>query len=234
VVKQAHKWVTMRGPIIKQNNELGGKPEPISLVNTDPVTPRDTRLKMVKKKEHFVVPNYNVLYDSLGTTEAWENSGDAYASGSITTVANGNAVSPVNISGKMVVPFKTNMWPGAVQVYVCIRSFAVAPRALPTNLGSVAFYYLDSTGISVPLGIGMSNTAFSSTPSVLIPSPLTDMPSNGVIGNIQATLTGTTPDTGTLDWQIGISFAYLLPAKKGYEVESFEHDQEVFLHEKSS
>lgn len=186
----------------------------------------DKRVRMVKGKQFLAIPNLNRLYDTLGTPNGWRYSADSFATGSITTVANATATVAINVTANA--PWKTSMWPGAVQMYPVIHNFSAAPQGAITTAGAISVVYVDNSGITTPLGVFISNTSINAGNDILIPSPITDT-GNTKFGVLQFTLTGTTPSTATYSYQLSFGCAYLLPAQKGYEVHGYDHWQEEYL-----
>lgn len=188
----------------------------------------DTRVKMIKGTQHLAIPNLNRVYDTLGSPNAWRYSADSYATGSVTTVANSTVTSTVKVTANA--PWKTSIWPGAVQMYPVLHYFSIAPQGSITTPGAISLVYVDNSGINVPLGVFVSNTAYTNSNDVLIPSPITDI-GNTNFGTLLVTLTGTTPSTGAYSYQFSFGCAYLLPAQKGYEIHSYDNWQEEYIND---
>lgn len=186
--------------------------------------------RMVKAKEHLIIPTMNRLYDSLLSPHGWKYCTDAYVTGQVTTVANTAVVVKAVLTKNS--QWLTSKWPGGVQLYPVIHFFSVAPESVPTTVGNVSVVFTDNSGITVPLGVFVSSQAYSNGAVILIPSPITD-PGATALGTLTFTLNGTTPTTAVYDWQIGVSAAYLLPAQKGYEIREYDHWKEEYqLYEK--
>lgn len=184
----------------------------------------DKRPEVVKPYENVLHPEMNRLYGSLRVEDGWEKVVDNYSNGSLTTVAG----QVVQSSVKLLTPApetRLSRWPGAVQLYLCIRSFSFAlSTATLATQGSLDVYYQDTIGgQTIPLG-SMASTDELNLLDVhyLIPTPITDAGLlTNAIGNIQATLSaGAT--VGTYIWQLGVSYAYLLPTNKPYDVQHVE------------
>jgi hypothetical protein len=191
----------------------------------------DTRLKMLKTKQHVMVPNLNRLYDSLRTPHAWRYACDAIATGNVTTSAGASVNSTVKLTFNK--QWDANKWPFSPQLYLVFTYFSVAPRLIGTTAGNITVQYVDPSGYTANLGVFLSTTAFSNGNTLVIPTPITDM---GVpnqqytIGTLVfTTSSGTT--TETYDWQLNVSTAYLLPANKGYDIKTLDHE-EYTVHEK--
>lgn len=71
-------------------------------------------------------PHFNVLYGSLGTENGWRYTIDNYATGSFTSGAvNVPVLTPVTLAQAQT--WKLMQWPGAVNMYLCLRRFSIAP-----------------------------------------------------------------------------------------------------------
>ena len=180
----------------------------------------DDRIRMTKQSEKLLVPALNRIYSSIGTDQGYELCADGYCSGQVTTVA-GVAV-PVTLSFTPNGPWLTSKWPGSTQVYPVITFFSIAPETAIATIGNISVYYIDTSGITIPLGVFVSGNASQSSRELIIPSSITD-PGNKKIGTLTFLLQGTTPSTATYDFQLGLSAAYVLPAIKGYRVDTYDH-----------
>lgn len=198
-------------PVQEKHSALVGKD--IHIVDNSPTH---------ELKSHFMLPALNELYDTLGSTKAWRYSNDAYAVGTITTVANNTVTVPVQLV--VNAPWKQNIWPGAVQIYPVLHFFSICPQGAIATAGAITALYIDNSGITVPLGAFVSSGSYTNTNDVLIPSAITDT-GQTTLGLLQITLTGTTPSVGTYSWQLAIGAAYLLPAKKGYSLQEVHHEK---------
>ena len=204
------------------------KPEPKEYPAVEHlVTPphgHDARPEVIKPFENVPRPQFNRLYGSLRVENGWQDVIDNYAKGTLTTVAATLVQSPVTL-GLTSPETRLLRWPGAVQLYLAIRSFGMAPTtATFATAGSIDIYYQDLIGGQIiPLGCLPSNDEIN-LPNInlLIPTPITDAGAlANPIGNIQATLnSGAT--VGAYIWQIAFSYAYLLPTTKPYEVQHVE------------
>ncbi len=191
------------------------------------VTPphgHDARPEVIKPFDNVPRPQLNRLYGSLRTEEGWKDVVDNFAKGTLTTIAATLVQAPVTL-GLTASETRLLRWPGAVQLYLVIRSFGMAPTtATFTTAGSIDLYYQDLIGgQTIPLGCLPNNDEIN-LPNInlLIPTPITDAGAlANPIANIQATPTsGAT--VGTYIWQIAFSYAYLLPTTKPYEVQHVE------------
>lgn len=165
----------------------------------------------VKPLDYFYHPEYNILYGSLRTEGGWRYTVDNIATGNVTTIAGATVTSAVSLA---IAPFtRISQWPGAVQAYLVVRHFCVAPStATFTTAGELEIQYVDSIGgFIIPMADIINNQSFNSLDnSILIPTPITD-PSVKAIGTLNFTLSsGAT--VGTYLWQMGFAYAYLLPA----------------------
>lgn len=190
------------------------------------ITPghHDTRPSMVKPYENVAIPRYNILYGTLRVVDGWQWLIDNYAKGGITTVAASTVVANVTLA-QSAQETRLSRWPGAVALYLCIRSFGLAAStATFTTAGSLDVYYQDLIGGQIiPLGSIPNNDELNLTNvNIIIPTPITDAGAlANAIGQVQIALnSGAT--VGTYIWQIGFSYAYLLPAQKPYEVQHVE------------
>lgn len=184
----------------------------------------DVRPEVVKPYENVSVPRFNQLYGTLRTENGWQWLVDNYANGTFTTIAATLVLTNVSLALTQQ-EIRLSRWPGAVNMYLCIRSFSVAPSTASfTTLGSLDLYYQDLLGGQIiPLGTIYNNDELNlNNVNILIPTPITDagmLATN--VGQIRATLsTGAT--VGNYTWQIAFSYAYLLPTMKPYEVQKVE------------
>jgi hypothetical protein len=186
----------------------------------------DTRPQMIKRTQYVRVPHFNDLYDSLGTKGGWRFICDDIVQGTVTTVAASAVLSAVALSSpaSMSPKFSLERWPGGVQVYLCVRSFSFGPSTASfITQGEINVLFIDQFGNSLPLGIVPNNNFTQFGTSSILPTPITD-PANVNVGNLSFTLnSGAT--VGSYAWQLGFSFAYLLPAKKGYTWEIKHYDE---------
>jgi hypothetical protein len=171
---------------------------------------------MLKQKFPLLVPNFNHIYDSLRSQQAWRYSADNAAAGTFTTVA--GATTPVLVTLLNKPNYRTSQWPGAVQVYLVIRSFSFAPQtATFATPGALDINFVDKSGNLVPVGDFISNQSANIGFDTLLPVPITD-PGEQNVGTLNVALNaGAT--VGTYNWQLGFSYAYLIPAAEGYKVE---------------
>jgi hypothetical protein len=189
----------------------------------DLVTPEHPhQIHTMKQDVPILVPNYNTLYDRYGSKQGWRYSADAYANGSVTTIANTPvlvSVSLAEVAGTQGFIWNLGQWPGGTLLYPVIRFFSVGPTtATFATQGAISIVFYDQFGNPTPLGV-VANNAFSSyNNDTILPSPITDPGFQGAIGTLSFTLnTGAT--VGTYNWQMAFAAAYLLPALKGYNIE---------------
>ena len=162
---------------------------------------------------------FNRLYGSDRVQNSWRWRIDEYATGTITSIANAQATATVTLANDPY--WRLSRWPGARQLFLCLRSFSLCPRVSLTTVGNLACLYQDATtGRTIPLGVFPSTSGGNDSSEILL-SPITD-PDNLTLGIIQVTLNGTSPSTGTYDYQIGFSAAYLLPELRGYDKPFYE------------
>lgn len=215
----ANLWYGKRGTIVpaiplpdkKEKpvvEELVEKPEPIDIAERE--TAKISGVD-VKPLEYFYHPEYNILYGSLRTEGGWRYTIDNIATGTVTTIAAQTVASAVSLT---IPPFtRISQWPGAVQAYLVIRHFCVAPSTASfATAGELEIQYVDSIGgFIVPMADIINNQSFNSLDnSILIPTPITD-PSVKAVGTLNFALSsGAT--VGTYLWQMGFAYAYLLPA----------------------
>lgn len=175
----------------------------------------------------ILVPNYNKLYDSWRTTQGWRYGADAYANGTVTTVA-GNTVSvdvdltlPANYQGNI---WRLSQWPGGTQLFPFVRDFSLAPQtAVFATAGEIDVVYIDEQGNPVPLGTYGNNTFYpNQSINALMPGAIMDS-GQQAMGTLLFTLNaGAT--VGTYSWQLAFSATYMLPAEKGYRIERIGYD----------
>lgn len=211
-----------------RGNPFTPRPEPKEIADTEElVTPKHIhheRVKVIKPYENVMTPQYNELYGTLRTIGGWEKVVDNYANGSFTTVAGAQVLTDVNFALTQT-EVRLSRWPGAISMYLCIRSFSCAlSTATLATLGSLDLYYQDTIGGQIiPLCSMISNGSYQSNDmAILIPTPITDAGMIGDdIGQLQANLSaGAT--VGTYVFQIAFSYAYLMPTKKPYTIQQVE------------
>ena len=181
-----------------------------------PVEHHDPRPFMIKHRLPILVPQFNQLYDNLRSQQAWRYSSDNSAGGTITTIA-GQTVS-TNVVLRNAPNYRTSQWPGGIQVYLVIRFFSFAPQtATFATPGALDISFTDKSGNLAPLGDFISNSAFNGGFDTLLSVPVTD-PGEQNVGILNVALNaGAT--VGTYIWQMGFSYAYLVPALQGYKIE---------------
>src|SRR5438309_11827231 len=113
----------------------------------------DVRPEVVKPYENVMRPQLNRLYGTLRVEDGWKEVIDNYAKGGVTSIAGALATANVTLA---LANAETRLlrWPGAVQLYLAIRSFSIAlSTATLATLGSLDVYYQDLIGGQViPLG----------------------------------------------------------------------------------
>jgi hypothetical protein len=198
------------------------KEEPVreELVHDPP--PHAIAPHTLKQDIPFLVPNYNTLYDSLRTKQGWRYSADAYANGTVTTVAGTLVTVPVVLtlpSNTQSPNWRLQQWPGGTLLYLFVRKFSMGPQTASfVTQGEIDTVFVDQFGNPLPLGIIPNNTFYNDSIHAFLPSPLTDTGQQDEIGDISFTLnSGAT--VGTYSWQMSFSAVYLLPARKGYKKE---------------
>lgn len=185
-----------------------------------PLHQPDTRIKMVKPESVAEVPIYNEIYDSVRSRGAWRHCADNFASGSLLTVASSTVTAPVTL--KQSPEMRLARWPGAVQLYLVINQFSIAPQVVPATAAALDAVYQDGIGgYQVPLGEFMNTTGGNTFPGILIPVAVTD-PGITNVGTLLLTdpVGGTT--VATYDWQITFGYAYLLAAILGNELKAIQ------------
>jgi hypothetical protein len=206
-----------------RTNPFIPKPAPKEIPDTEELVEHEHRIIHTLKQDiPILVPNYNTLYDTLRTKQAWQFSADGYANGTVTTIANTLVTSPVVLTlpaNTQSPNWRLQQWPGGTLLYLFIRSFSMGPQtAAFATQGEIDVVFVDQFGNSAPLGVVPNNAFFNDLPGILLPSPITDTGQQDELGDISFTLnSGAT--VGTYSWQIGFSCAYLLPALKGYNLE---------------
>jgi hypothetical protein len=189
---------------------------------TSPSHHKDVRPQVVKPFAQVMHPQLNRMYGSLRVDDGWQYVIDNYANGGLTTVAAAQVTANVTLA-QALPELRLERWPGAVSLYLVIRSFAMAlSTATLATLGSLDVYYQDTIGgQTVPLGSIVSTDEINAVNcNYLIPTPITD-PGITTVGKIGVTLSsGAT--VGTYIFQIAFSYAYLLPTTKPYDVQHVE------------
>lgn len=189
-----------------------------------PAHGHDTRPAVIKPYDNVMRPQLNRLYGSLRVEDGWQWQIDNYAKGGVTSVAAATVAANVTLA-QTAQETRLLRWPGAVQMYLAIRSFGLAlSTATLATAGSLDVYYQDTIGGQIiPLGSIANNDELNLTNvNILIPTPITDAGAlNLPIGQVQVTLSaGAT--VGTYIYQIAYAYVYLLPTTKPYEVQHVE------------
>jgi hypothetical protein len=175
----------------------------------------------------LLVPKYNKLYDSFRTEEGWRFSADAYANGTVTTIA----ATTVTVDVDFTLPANTQspnwrleQWPGGTQLYLVIRFFSMGPQTANfATAGEIDIVFQDEYGNPAPMGIAPNNSFYTFNMQTIMPTPLTDS-GNQEAGFLSFTLNaGAT--VGTYSWQMAFAAAYMLPAIKGYTIERISDER---------
>lgn len=185
------------------------------LVNEHPHTPPH----MLKHDIPMLVPRYNEFYDTFRTRRGWRYAADAYANGTVTTVAGSTVNIDVDLNQTSQSPnWRLEQWPGGTLLYPVIRFFSMGPQtATFATQGEIDVVFTDDFGNPTPLGVVPNNAFFNNNNDTILPGPITDTGQTG-IGTLSFTLNaGAT--VGTYSWQLAFAAAYLLPSIKGYDLE---------------
>lgn len=177
----------------------------------------DPRLRVKRPKELISDVQVNDLYGTTRSKGEWRYLIDNYAKGTITTIAG----QTVSVAIALAVPphFFLSRWPGAIALYFCIRQFSISPQtATFATAGALDIVFQDQAGNIIPLGDTLNSSIVNMGLVSLIPTAITD-PDNQSIGNLQVALTAAAT-TGTYNYQLAFSAAYLLPSLKGYSYET--------------
>lgn len=192
--------------------------EPLEEQLTAPRLPVDMRLRQYRHRDKVLIPEFNRSYGWDRVEESWRYLIDNVAKGTLTTIANTNVATTVTLLNAP--NWHLSRWPGAIQLYLCIRTFSMAAQSAIGTVGSIDVQFQDAIGgQTIPLGDFVSNASFNQNVSIQIPTPITD-PGLQTIGTLNVLLSGTTPTVSIYNWQMGISAAYVLPCLEGYEAES--------------
>ncbi len=211
------------GATIKQQSELPPKNAYAEELKGHETPHIDPRPKMHKPLDGILVPRFNTLYDSIRSTQGWRYMADASAFGAITTAAGASTSVPVNLTNNP--NWKLEQWPGAVQVYLAIRFFGIAPQAVPTANGGMECIFTDQFGNVAPLGEYLSQSGGNSNYDVILPTSITD-PGNQTVGTLTVNQANVASSGGTFNWSIGFCAVYMLPSRYGYEIiEDVEYEQ---------
>jgi hypothetical protein len=176
---------------------------------------------MYKQDIPLLVPKYNRLYDTFRTEQGWRYAADAYANGTVTTIA-GNAVL---VDVDLTLPANTQspnwrleQWPGGTQLFLVIRFFSMGPQTASfATQGEIDVVFQDDYGNNAPMGVVPNNAFYSNNNDTIMPTPITDSGTTAM-GTLSFTLnSGAT--IGTYSWQMAFAAAYLMPAINGYKRE---------------
>jgi hypothetical protein len=189
---------------------------PVTPFNFPPTHDERPQLHKVEPRELYV-PRYNELYSSLRTRGDWRYAIDNYAIGQFTTIANTTLQVPVTLAIALDNK-RLSQWPDAINLYLCLRAFALAPlvKVLATVVG-LTVVFQDTGGLAIPIGATESDTPINSQTVILFTTPITD-PGIMNIGTLLVKLEPTgTP--ATYDYMIGVSYAYLAATVEPYTSE---------------
>lgn len=190
-------------PFTEQLKEIWHEPDP------RPIATR-TRAKVLE-------PNLNKLYGSGRSEGDWRYFVDNYATGTLTTVISTTVKTAIVLANPPNA--RLLQWPFAVQAYLVIRKFSLACQSAITTVGAIDVQFNDWAGNIIPLGDFVSSGNINEDIDTIIPTPITD-PGFTAIGNLLVLLSGTSSTTSVCNYQLGFSYAYLLPSLEGYEAES--------------
>lgn len=175
-------------------------------------------MDLVKQKIPLLLPQFNKLYDSLRSADAWRFVSDNYASGTISTSVNSTVQVTVKLANTPL--WRLEQWPGAVHLYLMLRFFGIAPQSVPTANAGMECMFIDNSGGTTPLGEFLSQTGGNGLPFALLNAPITD-PSNTSVGVLSVALANVASSNGTYNYSFGFSAVYVVPARDGYQI--YEH-----------
>lgn len=164
----------------------------------------------------ILVPKFNSLYGSLRSTDGWRFISDNYASGSISTTVNTTVTGAVSLVNSP--HFRLKQWPGAVQVYLMLRFFGIAPQTVPTANAGMECLFIDNSGNTTPIGEYLSQSGGNGNPFAILPLPITDTEATSV-GTLSIALANVANSNATYKYSIGFSYVYVLPSVSGYEIQ---------------
>lgn len=233
--------MSQREPFLgKLHQYLPGIPKPAE--KEDPVTEQlthahfipDHRPQAEKPKVHNLIPRYNTLYGTDRVEGSWRSLIDASSTGAFIALAN-PAIQRVAVALTIPPQWRLDQWPGAVNLYLCIRQISICPQ-VPSGAtvpGSVRVSFEDTAGRNIPLGVFISNQSFNQDDiNLLINTPFTD-PNNQSVGTILVQLANTVTAI-VYDFQMSFSGAYMIPQlTAGYEQplgEHVHHDERLHIH----
>lgn len=192
--------------------------DPFNKQLIDPINHTDTRPLALKRRMPVLEPEYNTLYGTGRSEGDWRYFVDNYAVGTLTTSANATVTTAVTLT--LAPNWRLSQWPAAINLYLCIRKFSMAPQSAITTVGAIDVQYNDLIGGQlIPMGDFVSSSSIAYDVDTIIPTPITD-PGITAVGNLLVKLSGTTPTTSVYNWQIAFSGVYLLPSLEGYGRES--------------
>lgn len=192
-----------RQPLNEQLKEDWHQPDP------RPIATR-TRAKVLE-------PSLNKLYGSGRSEGDWRYFVDNYAVGTLTTVLNTAVKTPIALANPP--NMRLLQWPFTVLAYLVIRKFSMAPQSAITTVGAVDVQFNDVAGNIIPMGDFVNNSNISYDVDTIIPTAIVDTGLQNV-GNLLVQLNGTSSTVSVYNYQIGFSYAYLLPNMDGYTEES--------------
>lgn len=177
-----------------------------------------------KVKPVHLVPRYNKLYDSVRSEQAWRYCADGMAHGTILPVAAAATLVTVSLLNDPL--WRLARWPGGIHLYLVVRQFGIAPQAAPGTVGNMELVFFDINGTPVPLGNFLSSQAGNVQYDSLLPIPLSD-PEAATIGQLSILLQPGGASAVTYNWSMGVSAAYCLPSRHGYDLlpeEAWKHE----------
>lgn len=195
------------------------RPPPIDPTLADAIEREIFRAQRLAAPGPAPVPQYSVLYNSLGTRDTWHYSIDCCVTGTITPAAAATAAVtiPATMLSSALAPLaKLSRFPGAILMYLVIKSFHLAPVA-QTMTGAYDVRFLTEMGDTVPLCVLPGPGSYNEDVLKALPSPFTDAGlSGGRLGTLS--LTGNTIAGAVVCvWDMAFAFAYKIPVLQEYE-----------------
>lgn len=184
-----------------------------------PAITHDPRLEMYKQRAPVLVPELNELYGSTKTKEGWRYTIDGVITTNTGATSVGATISKV-LAFTNPIPVQLSKWPGAINAYLVLRYFSMAPQSAITTVGAITVTFQDAIGgFTIPLGNMVNNQSIQSDRDVIIPTPITD-PGITTVGTIFVALAGAASTASDYNISLGFSLAYLLPCLEGYKVQA--------------
>jgi hypothetical protein len=185
----------------------------------------DHRAVLHKMPMQESTPNYNHLYDSLGSINTWRYCNDAFANGTFTPTSGGQISVPVIL--KNPPNWKQQMWPGGVNCYFYLRQFNCAPQSTPATPGAVEILFQEASG-TAPLVDFVSSQGINISPDVLLLTPIAD-PGDTAVGNLLVSLNGGATAV-IYNYAIGFGVVYLLPSSTPARVTGYTEEIPSYGH----